>query len=791
MICNKFDLNLLIHNISLIMLRYRYLYLFICFLFACKAESQTFTQTIRGRVIDRDSRLTLPGASIVIYKSNPLIGAVSNIDGEFHLTKVPAGRHDIQVTFMGYETTILRDILVGTGKEVVLSIEIAEKIADLQTVEIKSNDIKQENISRMAVVSVHHFSVEETKRYAASINDPARMAMSFAGIRGSNDMKNEIIVRGNNPRGLTWRLEGVDIPPPSHLIEEGSSGGGVMLISSNVIANSEFYTGAFPAEYGNALSGVFDIKLRNGNNEKREYTFQAGFLGLDFATEGPFRKNSPSSYLFNYRYSAFNLLNKLGVKISGDAVPSYQDLSFKIFLPTKKSGIFSIFGIGGLSKIKQDYGYRVETYDSDMWATGISHTYQFAKNSYLKSMISYSGTVAKYGDHFLLKNNDSYYSQFFGKTFLSASVSMNSKISSRKIISAGLTYTQMFYNGTAGNYNNVNQVYYEVGNDKGNTSYLQAYIAMKYRFNDKFTFNSGLHFLELNINHHFVFEPRFGLEWNFAPNMSLSLGYGKHSRIESLIIYLYKFNYNHDYDHFNEDIGFFKAHHIVLGYDYFITEKLHLHFETYYQYLFDVPVRANKTDPFSLINYETGPVQIPLANKGSGKNYGVELTFEKLFSKNYFFMFTSSVYESKYKGSDGIERNTRYNGNYAFNLLGGKEFVIGKKEKANTLGFSARGVWYGGNWFTPIDLTNSIRYNREVRSNKEPYSKKAKDYYRIDFQIGFRKNMKKSTMELRLDVQNVTNHKNFYDVHFNIEKQTEENVYQMGIIPVLNFRIEF
>jgi len=773
------------------MLRFKYLCLFICLLVGSEAVAQTFTQTIKGKVIDRDSKVTLPGANIIVLNSEPLIGAVSDINGEFHLLKVPAGRHDIQITFMGYETAVLRDILVGTGKVVVMNIEIAEKISNLKTVEIKSNDGKQENLSRMAVVSTHHFSVEETKRYAASINDPARMAMSFAGVRGSNDMKNEIIIRGNNPRGLTWRLEGIDIPPPSHLIEEGSSGGGVMLISSNVMANSEFYTGAFPAEYGNALSGVFDIKLRNGNNEKREFTVQAGFLGIDFATEGPFKKNNSSSYLLNYRYSAFNLLNMLGVKISGDAVPSYQDLCFKVFLPTKKSGVFSIFGIGGLSKIRQDYGYRVETYDSDMWATGISHLFEFAKNSFLKSTLSYSGTVAKYLDHFLYKNSDSYYSQYFGKSFLRASVNMNSKLSSRKIISAGFTYTQMFYKGTAGNYNNIDRVYHEVGNDKGNTSYLQAYVAMKYRFSDKVTFNSGLHFLELNINHHFVFEPRLGLEWNFVPNMSLSLGYGKHSRIESLIIYLFKFNYNHEYDHFNENIGFFKAHHFVLGYDYFITEKLHLHLETYYQYLFDVPVRASKMDAFSLVNYETGPIEIPLANKGTGKNYGVEMTFEKLFSKNYFFMLTTSLFESKYKGSDGIERNSRYNGNYAFNLLGGKEFIIGKKEKANSLGFSMRGVWYGGNWYTPIDVPLSISNNSETRNNKEAYSRKAPDYYRVDFQVGFRKNMKKSTMELRLDVQNITNHKNFYDVHYNHEKQDEEVIYQMGIIPVLNFRIEF
>lgn len=768
------------------------IFVFICIILSVtRSEAQQFTQTIRGKVIDHDSHVTIPGASIVIMNTDPFLGCVSDLKGEFHLFHVPPGRYDIRVTFMGYETNIIRDILVGTGKEIVLDIEITEKVTNLKAVEIKSSDKRQENLYQMSVVSTHEFSVEETKRFAASINDPGRMVMSFAGVRGTSDEKNEIVVRGNNPKGLTWHLEGVEIPPPSHLIEEGASGGGVLIISSNVLANSEFYTGAFPAEYGNALSGVFDIRLRNGNNEKHEFTFQSGFLGFDFAAEGPFKKNKPQSYLANYRYSAFNLLDKLGVKLAGDAVPSYQDLCYKIFLPAGKAGVFSVFGIGGLSTIRQDFSYRLRTYDSDMWATGLNHWYQLSKNIWTKSGVAYSGTYVKLEDHYFLKNADSYYRQSFRKSFVTAYLTLNTKLNARKIITAGVSYTQMFYNGKAGNYDNVNDQYYEVGNDQGTTFYIQSFIAMKFRFSDNLSLNSGLHFTELYITRHHVLEPRLGLEWKFFRNMSLGLGYGQHSRIESLIIYLYKFHYSDGYDHFNDGLGFFKAHHFVFNYDYLITEKLHLRLEAYYQDLFDVPVRSNRKDEFSLINYENGDISFPLANKGSGKNYGLELTIEKLFSRNYFFMLTSSLYQSKYKGSDGIEHDTKYNGRYAFNLLGGKEFIIGKKEKANTIGFSVRGVWYGGNFYTPIDLEKSITHNFEVRDKSHPFSVKAKDYYRIDIQAGFRKNMKKSAMELRLDIQNVTHHRNFFDVNYNAEYQCIENTYQMGIIPVLNFRIEF
>ena len=115
----------------------------------------------------------------------------------------------------------------------------------------------------------------------------------------------------------------------------------VNLISSQLLSNSDFFTSAFPAEYGNALAGVFDIKLRTGNNENREYAFQAGLLGIDFAAEGPFIKGKEASFLFNYRYSTFGLMVDMSL-LPTEQIPRYQDLSFKINLPTKKAGLFSL-----------------------------------------------------------------------------------------------------------------------------------------------------------------------------------------------------------------------------------------------------------------------------------------------------------------------------------------------------------------------------------------------------------------------------------------------------------------
>lgn len=168
---------------------------------------------------------------------------------------------------------------------------------------------------------------------------------SFAGIINEGSGNNDIIVRGNNPRFIQWRLEDIEIPNPNHFAIEGLTGGPINALNSQMLANSSFYSGAFASQYGNALSGIFDMKLRKGNDEKQEYSFSLGVLGLDFTAEGPISRKNKSSYLVNYRYSTLSLLDDIGLVDFG-GVPRYQDLSFKFYFPTENSGIFTLFGLG-------------------------------------------------------------------------------------------------------------------------------------------------------------------------------------------------------------------------------------------------------------------------------------------------------------------------------------------------------------------------------------------------------------------------------------------------------------
>lgn len=315
------------------------------FAFNCHTFSQT--QTVRGTIVDLDAQVPLIGATIQLISNNP-VGTTSDIDGKFQLDNIPTGRQSFVVQYLGYETQKLEELVVTPSKEVVLNIKLKESVAQLNEVIVQASSNGHEALNEMSMISARSMTIEELNRQPANFYDPARMALGFSGVTSAgDDESNEIVVRGNSPAGILWRIEGIEVSNPNHFSEAGTAGGGISMLSTNAMGTSDFFAGAFPAEFGNALSGVFDIKLRNGNNNTTEAAAQIGLLGLNAAVEGPLKKGYGGSYLINYRYSTLGIIESLGVIESGGGNPDFQDLSFKVRLPTKKAGTFSLFGLGG------------------------------------------------------------------------------------------------------------------------------------------------------------------------------------------------------------------------------------------------------------------------------------------------------------------------------------------------------------------------------------------------------------------------------------------------------------
>jgi len=764
-------------------------------------QAQTLTQTIRGTVVDKVSQTTLPGASIILVNSDPLIGTTTDPDGNFKLTQIPVGTHTIRISFIGYKEVTLPNIIVNSGKEVVLTIPIDEDITQLNEIVVRPDVEKNKPLNEMATVSTRTFSVEETRKFAAAINDPARAAVSFAGVVSADDGNNSISIRGNSPFGLLWRMEGVDIPNPNHFADVGSSGGGISILSSQLLANSDFSTGAFPAEYGNALAGVFDLNLRKGNNEKHEYTVQAGFLGMDVAMEGPFSKNYRGSYLINYRYSTLSVLSNLGLNV-GDAITNFQDVSYNIFLPTRKLGNFSLFGFGGLSdqkenaekdstKWEEDYQRYNSNYFSNTGAAGFKHAITINPNTFIQSTVVLSGNDHGFQNDRL--DNDyipqfNYKENYITKKITLSSV-LNHKFNAKNSIRSGVYLNRYYFNLRERYLDAETDQIEEPLNSSGNASTLQVFSQWSYRPTQNFTINTGLHVLYLKDNSTFSLEPRVSMKYELDDQQSINAGYGLHSQMQPNGVYQAQVQQpDGSWIQPNENLGFNKAHHFVIGYDRSLTKYLRIKTETYYQQLFNIAVENDPTSPVSSLVIEEGFFTEPMVNEGAGRNYGLELTLEQFLHNNLYFLLSGSLYNSEYKALDGVWRNSRFNGKHALSFTAGKEYIW---KKNRVFGLNIRTIYTGGFWTTPIDVEKSIELGETRYIESLAYTEQLPDYFRTDFRISLKRNRTKSTSTLSLDLQNVTNHKNLGGQYYDAQSGEVEKWYMLPLLPVLSYKIEF
>ncbi len=768
------------------------------------AYAQDLSQTIRGQLVDAQSQYPLFGANIMLLKDSLFLGAVTDTAGQFYFSKVPVGKWDLKVSYLGYEDLYIPALLVGSGKEVVLNLDLTESVVQLEELVIHAQR-DGEPVNDMAVISANSFSIEQSERFAGSIGDPARLVQSFAGVSMNSDVGNEIVVRGNAPKGLLWRLEGIEIPNPNHFASEGGGGGGISLLSNNVLSRSDFFTSAFPAEYGNAMSGVFDLSMRNGNTEKREYTLQLGLIGIDAALEGPFIKGKPASYLVNYRFSTLTLIRLLGYNIRGQAYTNFQDINFKLYFPTNKLGQFSLFGIGGLSGSIEPPTKPSEEWDDltdaqqnefhyNMGVVGLSHKYILNPKSYIHTTASFDAYQVLYQEGYLDINQQEQFEPVFDDRVNNYSFRINSqmnhKLSAKHHLRYGAIFQQLYYDAhVAFMFPEIDSTYTK-HQSGGNTALAQAYLQWKYRISPDLTLHTGVHSLFFLLNQSYSIEPRIGLKWQLHPKLAINVGAGLHSRLEPLATYLNKIDRGDTILYRNADLELTKARHLVVGSNYRINNYLQCKVEGYYQSLYDIPADPRANGTYSLINKVDGYSTRNLENIGLGRNYGLELTLEKYLHNAYYFLSNISLFESKYLAGDGIWRSTKYNSNFVINFTGGKDFQVGKHPKSNWISLNTKLFWGGGRRVHPIDLAASRTAGRTISDDNNAFADQVANYFRIDLGFVYRKNKPNYAWAITLDILNLTNRKNELRRYYAPETDSIESRSQLGIIPVLRYRIE-
>ena len=761
------------------------------------------TQSIKGVILDKESRIKLEGAIIYIPGINRYTS--SSINGNFELNNIPIGRHNIEIQYFGYKKQYINSILLTSGKELYLEILMEEDVFTLNILTVTPDLEKSRSQNNMAFVSSRTFSVEEARRFAGAIDDPARMAANYAGVVPASATNNAIIIRGNAPKGILWRLEGIDIPRPNHFSESNvAGGGGITIFSGQMLSNSDFFTGAFPSEYSNAFSGVFDLKFRNGNPSKKEHSFQIGVQGIEFSSEGPIIANNGSSYLFNYRYSTMGLVFQLLPETKeSNELPIYQDLSFKINYPIKK-GTISVWGIGGLSKstIKGSndpdkwiytHNKKIMKFNYDMGATGLMLKKSISPKSFIESGVgtSYSGHL--YSEKLRFNDIDSIrilpiHNISNIQRSISIFSSYQNKITPNSTIRLGLSSKILSFNlnGDAIDYRYLSYQNFMKGS--GNAILNNIFIQNKRTISNQVEISAGLSLSNFSLNNETLIEPRASIKYNFSNSSSLSFGFGRHSQTEMLFIYyIQKESDDGTLSHPNKKLKLSKSNHFILSYDKLINRYTRIKIEPYYQFLYDIPVEESSS--YSTINFkDEWTLNKALVNKGTGENIGIDITLERFLNLGIYYLSTISIYNSSYQGVDHVKKRTRYNGKYAVNFLFGKEINIKNK---NLLGINLKFSIKGPEWRQEVDnhLSNQfedIIYNTESAFNYRNSSIE----YATDATITYRINHTKSSSMLAFQIKNIIG-KEYMGKKYNIKEQTIENDYFKSILPFISYKLEF
>lgn len=759
-----------------------------------KEKTEKPTQTIRGIVLDSKTNAPIEFATVRIMNVGSL-GSTTDSLGRFRIDNVPVGRCNIQTSYVGYNTNIFNEIPVTSSKEVYMEITLDENIHSLAEVVIQPEIKKDKPLNAMAITGGRMISMEEAGRFANGFDDPARLSSAFAGVAGDVGT-NAVAIRGNSPQFTQWRLEGVEIPNPTHFADLTGLGGGFLsALSTQVIGNSDFYNGAFPSEYSNALSGIFDMQIRNGNNQKYEHTFQLGILGIDLASEGPISRKHGSSYIFNYRFSTTSLAT------GNDMNLKYQDLSFKLNFPTRKAGTFSIWGIGLIDR------YKPEAIDRDEWETqgdrqsgntafdkaagGLTHKYLINADTYIRSSLAATYSKDRTRADQMTKDDKLVHVGDIrnSKWDIVFNSYLNKKFNSNHINRTGITVTGLQYDldyKISPNFG-LDIPMEQISKGNGGSCVLSAYSSSVINLSNHLTTSLGITAQYFTLNKNWTVEPRAALKWSFNPKHALALAYGLHSRREKLDYYFVEQEANGKTES-NRYLDFSKAHHFGLTYDWNINSYMHLKVEPYYQYLFRIPVEENSS--FSIINHQSFYLDRILKNRGSGVNYGIDITLEQYMKNGFYYMITASLFKSKYKAGDNIWRNTRLDKNYLLNILAGKEWMVGRN-KQNVLSLNGRIFFQGGDRYTPVDEGKSMIEHDIKFDETRAYSKKFDPSINGDISFSYRINKKKISHEFSIKMLNVGMRTGMHFYQYNEKTHKIEKKDGSGLIPNISYKIYF
>jgi hypothetical protein len=763
-------------------------------------------QTVRGTIKESFTERSIDSVVVTLLSENvKYMETTSDAKGNFVFTNVEIGFYDIQFNHPNYEPFIQPAINVTVSKETVLNSVMENSAKTLDEVEVTFTKERGIPNNEMANSSVFSIEPADARRIAGGLDDPIRVAGTLPGVTASSSFSaNFVSIRGNSPRSLKYQMEGVELPNPTHFARIGGSGGTFTIFSMQLMDKSDFYTGAFSSQFGDALGGVFDVKFKKGNSQQHEMTFQIGSLGVDLGSEGPLSKKNNSSYVFNYRYATVGL-----GRIGNPSSPTYQDFSFNVDIPLAKSNAkLQFFGIAGTSDRT-----RAALKDSADWKESLDRTTLYLASTtvsvggvYKKFVGSKSvfkatvvGSYSKQSDNKVYIQNDfSIINQKINEYTsipITGALSFKHKFGMRHSNITGLSYNTTAHDWRAEKYSFNQNRQLVLMDGSGRSNLFQAYTQSKFSLTDKFEILAGVHFLHYDVTNQHTIEPRVSLNYQLNSKHSLSLSSGMHSQVENYATYLYEETNTMGETVFpNKNLGLAKAIHYIIGYKGKVFTNHRLRIEAYYQQLYNVLVDSFA---FSTINLEELSDLRALTNGGTGQNYGIDVGFERYTDNGLYYIFNASFWRSYYTGGDGIQRSSAFDNKFNLRFIVGKEYKLRasatKKGVDRFRAFSWNESFnvLGGQVYTPLDFVNSKLEQETIYDESLAFTQTGETLLFLDFNFSYTINKKERKTVWAIQIKNLLNNGNALYREYDTVLDQEVVVKSTSFFPNLYYRLEF
>lgn len=751
-------------------------------------------QNISGYITDAYSGAAIPNASVSVQKGAFESSVIADLNGFYQIISLIPGRYQIRIQHEGYQSLIAQEVLVTTGKVLHFKHQLKPVSFEMDPVIVRASD--SWDIRTNARVEI--IGIEQTERFPANFQDPARVVNAIAGVAQLNDQANHLSIRGLSPVYSKWYLEGMEIVNPNHTSNAGTitdlptqAGGGVLLFSSQVLGNTILSKGPHAVQYSNALSGIVDLNYRNPSPGETKYSVSLSLIGLEAAAEGPMGKARKNSWMANYRYSTIGFLSDLGVPL-GDEDIRFQDAHLQMNFQTGDHSAIRLFGFWGYNqnifKGKENAVEREENkerfdinFDNTLYGVGLKYRLLIGSNAILRFGAVFSSSNAGRQQLEIIENQSRNLSQSLvqDNRVFSSFIEKQSKIGSSGRFTLGLQYkwiddsgensflsSGIIQNNMSGSKRSQMRPYAEYLIDLSNSLKLDLGLAGSYWSNSE----------------SFIIEPQLALYYELGSNTNFSLRYQIRSQ-----------DFAQPVSEINQiqiqnNLPVTAIGHLVnLGVEKQINQASQFSSSLFYTNIQNAPIYSRTQfasqafDAFSLpgVTYE-----------GKERVYGLEVSYDRTISNALFLSANTTVYNSQVQAPKSGWKDARFNGGYIVNLSVGKEFEKVTESHQRTLGISGRVTVLGGLRDRIIDEVISQQTGTTFYPSIY-YEQKLPTYFRPDLSIYLIKNKGKRTIRWSLDIQNVGNVHNTAYSYYDVVMQKVVDKQQLGIIPILSWRIGF